>query len=528
MPVLNALSSTSLNNRSAGRSKTESGPRLRINLRQVAFEKAGRHYLTLTANGQDLRTEVSADSAKVLNLSKREYDIVLGIGEDDLPWKLATLDVRIGAHKLMFSKGAKEIGTGSVSLGKAVINGEAEECEVQLLEPRSKSVVGSVRLSWCVDDRDAAERAAAEQAAAEREAAERAEQARKAAAAAAAEKLAMDRAAQLLASAQKAAVDLAAKKRDAEQEEEDERAALEATKRAQAQHVLALQQKRADEARAAESAAARERSLDAESVANRAAAKLAAERDAEERALLRQQEEEAERVEAELRAMLKAEEEEAEAAAAQREAEEAALREAERVRAVAVKLAADAEAAAAQAVKAAKAKQQWERTRQQWDSKWAAVLESKVVLLRDDGARFELRGRQVVGLCDALRASKKRALAFMHDGVRVTLSSEIAEALRARLDGRMSERSVEGDLFFELPTVMRASTAPFSTPREVPAAADDNGAGVLPRHTISAPPRADAVARPLSQQVVRAAAMYGRRGSSKVAPIAEDDDASDV
>ena len=225
--------------------------------------------------------------------------------------------------------------------------------------------------------------------------------------------------------------------------------------------------------------------------------------------------------------MLKAEEEEAKAAAVQRAAEEAALKEAERVRAVAAKLAADAEAAAAQAIKAAKAKQQWEKSRVQWESKWSAVLDSKVVLLREDGARFELRGRQIVGLCEALRASQKRAIAFVHEGSRIILTSEIIEAVRARLDGRMSERFVEGSLFFELPQAMRACTAPFASPRD--AGAPDSGAGVMPRHTISAPPRADAIVRPLSQQVVRAAAMYGKRGSSKVAPmpIPEDDD-SDV
>ena len=525
MAVLRALASTNHatnHARSAVSSKSERGPRLRVTIREASFDKSGRHYLTLTAGGQDSRTDVSVDSTKSPKFNTLEHEF--GVGADTL----ALLDLRVAAHRLMFSKGAKEIGMLSLSLGGAVINGATQECEAQLVDPRSKVVAGTVRLSWCVDDRDAAEQAAAEREAAERAEAARAIMAQQAATAAAAEHAAMERAASLLASAQQAAEKHAAREREAVRAEEEAAAAVEATWRAQEMHVHALKQRRTDEARAADAATSMEAYMNAAEIARARTAQIESERAAESRAIDAQREEEANRVDAELREMLQAEERAADAAAAARAVEDEAARvaerererKAERVRAAAAALASAAEAAAAEATRAAnaaRAQQQWDAARLQWGSKWEHVLASRVVLLRDDGTRFELSGRQVVGLCDALATSGKRALAFSHRGMRVTMTSEMAIALRAALNGRMHERTIEGDLFFEMPADVRATTAPMAPP-DAPAAQEL-------RHTVSAPPRAEAILFEqalVSQRVARVGATHGRR-SVRIAPAIPED-----
>ena len=470
-----------------------SGPTLRVTINDVRFRSSGRHYLTLSAEGQDARTDVS-DSLKAPSFKSRDHSFFVSMNS------LSSLGLTVTAHKLMFSKGSKAIGAASISLSHAVVNGVVAECEASLVCLKTRNEIGTVSLTWHVDDRAAAEKAMAEKAAA----AAKVEQARAEAERDAAERAAMERAAMYLAEAQQSVHKRAAAAKASTRLEDDQRAAAESMRRTQTLHASEIASRRATEERAASAAMQRREAMMAPAAAE--AQHLAADKRAEAMALEQQEAEEARRA---------------------RRAQAEAQKKEEQERAAMVRRAKEAAAAAEAAARVAEQAAADVSERLSWRDKWEKLLDSRVVLLRPDGARFVLSGRQVVGLSDALRrATTRRAVAFVHEGQRVCLPVDALEALRTRLDARMHEQTLEADLTFEIPAESRANTAPMAGVLGTPEgdAALAARMAVLERISTSAPPRGEPSPRALSQHAAQWLRAHSprngvrRAGGNKVAP----------
>jgi hypothetical protein len=293
---------------------------------------------------------------------------------------------------------------------------------------------------------------------------------------------------------------------------------VEATRHAQRLHATALAAQRAEEASAS---AARRAATPASPAAAARVVSAAAEADQREEARVVREQMMVEEARLAAEARKEAEVMEAVRQEEERRAEQVRREEAARLAAAAKLAAAATQAAEAAASQAAQAVA--------WQGQWARVLASAVVLQRGDGVRIELSGGQVVGLSDALRRSSQRAVAFMHDGVRVRLSADVVQALRGRLDGRMAERPNEHGgldaLVLPLPAgPPRAVTASVIAPSAQGGGSGSGGDSAAeehdPRLSQTAPARGDALLRPLSQQWLRATGMSGlaARSSARVAP----------
>ena len=469
---------------------------LRLTVLDAQFKKSGRYFITFNTAEAERRTDV-CDSSSSPHFKQAAHTFPL---HGDLDVALASLEVRLTATQLAFSRGATQVGVCRLSLpGGTTVNGAGEECVLTLTSPKGgAAVVGTVTLAWRVEDPHAAQREEAERAAAQREAVEAA---RAVAARAAEERTAAQRAADLLAAAQRDAAAGAARAAEAEALREMERQTEEAAQRAASLRMAALSVERAAEEKLAWAAAWGLPETTADAAQAVRDDRVAADKAREEEAMEKMAAEEARRVAAE------------------------AKREEKERMAVMRRLMAE------------------EEERHVWANQWEAVLDSMIILHRGDGWRVELTGRQLVGLSDAASQTKRGVVAFMQGGRRVVLSAAVAAALRKRLEGRMHERSLEADLVIELPATYRAATASgAATPRE-PVGHEQQHAGGeaqqqprgeltswerggTPRPSASAPPRDFAIAdRPLSQQwrgvFANAGLVRPRGGSAKVAPIDE-------
>lgn len=478
---------------------------LKVQVSDVSFKKSGRYFLTLTSGEVERRTSVSG-STKAPTFGD-DFAFPLPFDSEDMT-SLAFLDLSITVTQLAFSRGATTIGAARLHLGEtARVNSGVQEAEAIFASAKG-AILGSARLQWSVQDPRAAERAA-EQAAAERAAAEREREERRRSEEAlqAAERTALDRAASLLALAQKEADAKQAAAAEAEEIARMELQAEEAARRAASLRMAALAAERAAEEKLAWASAWAGGAANPDSTTTLPALSASASSAALHAVAADRVRRDTEREEQAI-ARMAAEEERRLAELARRENEAA---EGERIRR-------DNLAAALRAE---------EEQLHAWHSKWETVLDSEVLLRRDDGWRVRLSGRQLVGLSDAVQQTGRSVIAFPDPatGRRVILSAAVAAALRARLEGRMHEtaRSLATALAVELPSALRAATA-----AGAPASTDADAADELtswerarqPRPTASAPPGAE---RPLSANLRRAVAWAAHRGSgvNKVVPVLE-------
>ena len=133
-----------------------------VSLKEVRFERGGRHYLTFSSASSEVRTDVSA-STRVPEYAARDYELPLGADSLDL----AFLQLRLTATQLLFSRGARDVGNASLTLdpsgGSVPVNGPPKEVVVLLRKSSGAApVVGTVRLSWRLQDKAAAAAAEAE------------------------------------------------------------------------------------------------------------------------------------------------------------------------------------------------------------------------------------------------------------------------------------------------------------------------------------------------------------------------------
>lgn len=503
-------------------SSVATSPQLRVSIGDAEFKKAGRYFLTLATSDVERRTSVAA-SSKTPNFSDSDYVFPLPFDSDDAS-SLAFLELSISVTQLAFSRGATTIGVTRLHLGEsAKVNGGTQQAEAIVASAKG-AILGTIQLQWSVEDPAAVERRAAERAAAARE---REEQMRAESRRVAAEKETRDRATDLLLEATHEAKAKQAAIAEAEEVARMEEEAEEAARRAAKLQMAALEAERAAEEKLAWAAAwapqtssggigggsaqtgpgpgtgglpvtwstgagagflTASASMSEEAVRAVTANKVMRDKQREEEAIQR----------------MAAEEEKRLADIARREHEAA---ECERIRRenLASKLRAEEEEMHA------------------WYNQWESVLDSQVVLHRDDGWSVTLVGRQIVGLHDAMEQAGKGVVAFQDPvtGRRVVLSSAVTKALRTRLEGRMREEpsALATPLSVELPSTLRAATAT--------AAAGPTGEltswekVALARPAASAPNGGD---RPLSSQLRRSLAWAATMRSSsnnRVVPILE-------
>ena len=147
------------------------GPTLHITLNEAQFQVAGRFFFTLSTGIDEHRTEVCSDETRMPTFAQnRIYSLPLGSDPEQAV-------LTIAATQLLFSRGAKEVGSSRLNVHELLNNAAGvQECTIELLSGGSgagKTAVATLKFSWIFDD-PAAERAAAEAAREEAAAAERA------------------------------------------------------------------------------------------------------------------------------------------------------------------------------------------------------------------------------------------------------------------------------------------------------------------------------------------------------------------
>ncbi len=145
------------------------GPTLHVTLGEASFGASGRYFITLSAGGTEHRTAV-AEESRTPSFPVTTYSFPLSGAS-------SKFGLRIAATQLMYSRGSREVGVGSLGVGELVSRGELT---VSLAATQlSAAPVGTVKVRWLVDDKaaeakEAEERAAAERAKEEARAAEKA------------------------------------------------------------------------------------------------------------------------------------------------------------------------------------------------------------------------------------------------------------------------------------------------------------------------------------------------------------------
>eukprot|EP00966_Prymnesium_polylepis_P186363 4319662-Prymnesium_polylepis.1 len=147
-----------------------------VTVTKSEFLREGKYYLTLKegTNGEEARTDVNEENSRMPQCKQRPHSFPVAADAE-----ASQLTVRIGATQLMFSKGAKEIGSGTLTLSSLprlpVVGGKPVTSKLELkAEVRGPAAPGppvaTLSLSVKLVDQAAAERerlAAAEKAAEE-------------------------------------------------------------------------------------------------------------------------------------------------------------------------------------------------------------------------------------------------------------------------------------------------------------------------------------------------------------------------
>ena len=136
-------------------------PSLVVTVIKSEFQREGTYYLTLKdASGEERRTDVNEEASNTPQFKERQHTfrVLSGAETKDLTF-------RVGATQLLFSRGAKEIGSGTLTLStlprQPAVGEKPVQCKLELhAEVRGPAVfvppVATLKLSIKLVDKAAA------------------------------------------------------------------------------------------------------------------------------------------------------------------------------------------------------------------------------------------------------------------------------------------------------------------------------------------------------------------------------------
>ena len=144
-----------------------------VMIKEASYDKEGKYFLVLNCFGEEKRTDVSEEVAKVAKFKDRMHSWPIPVGTDP-----ASIEVSFVATMLAFSRGAKEVGAHVLKVAEVKPapepGGRPVPHKLTLLsyDRRNPSPIATLKLTVEIEDEAAKERARLEKEERERQEAE--------------------------------------------------------------------------------------------------------------------------------------------------------------------------------------------------------------------------------------------------------------------------------------------------------------------------------------------------------------------